>query len=107
MTLRESTRHPDGTGCGAARRDSRLDLRPFRAAAGRRYRARFAATFDRLADGTLRGRSARAEWGEGIRENLMFVRVERHVVLFLDRPEAVVVTDVLHEAMDLPGRVRG
>ncbi len=70
-----------------------------------RYRAKLADAFDRLGEGTLRGRSARAEWGDGVREGLLFVRVERHVVLFVEEPEEVVVVDVLHGAMDLPGRV--
>ena len=71
------------------------------------YLGRLLAAIDRLAEGTLRGRSARAEWGEDVREGLLFVRAERHVVLFIEEPEEVVVVDVLHGAMDLPRRVRG
>lgn len=69
------------------------------------YVGRLLAGIDRLGEGTLRGRNARAAWGDGVREGLLFVRVERHVVLFLEEPGEVVVVAVLHEAMDLPGRV--
>lgn len=72
-----------------------------------RYRAKLHAAFDRLADGTLRGRSAAREWGEGVRDGLLFARVEKHVVLFIEEPEEVVVVELLHEAMDLAARVRG
>lgn len=65
------------------------------------------ASFDRLAEGTLAGRSARAAWGEGVRDELRFVKVGSHVVLFREGADEVVVLDVLHEAMDLPARVRG
>ncbi len=70
-----------------------------------RYRARLQAAFDRLAEGTLRGRSALAEFGEWMPEWLLFVRVERHVVLFVETTEEVVVVAVLHGAMDLPRRL--
>lgn len=72
-----------------------------------RYQTKLKAAFDRLAEGTLRGRSARVEFGEGMPEGLLFVRVERHVVLFVETAEEVVVVDVLHGAMDLPRRVGG
>jgi toxin ParE1/3/4 len=71
------------------------------------YVGRIEAAFARLAAGTLKGRSARAKWGEGVREGLLFVPVEKHVVLFLVEPAEVIIVDVLHEAMDLPGRARG
>jgi toxin ParE1/3/4 len=68
---------------------------------------RLLAAIDRPAEGTLQGRSARAEWGDRVREGLLFVRAERHVVLFIEEPEEVVVVEVLHGATDLPRRVRG
>lgn len=71
------------------------------------YVGRILAAIDRLAAGTLRGRSARARWGDRVREGLLFVTAGRHVVLFVEEPGEVVVLDVLHGAMDLPGRVRG
>lgn len=69
------------------------------------YMAKLHGACHRLADGVLRGRSARAEWGGGIAAGLLFVRVERHVVLFVETAEEVVIVDVLHGAMDLPRRV--
>lgn len=71
------------------------------------YEAEFLAAFERLVDGTLTGRGARAEWGEDMPDDLLFVRVRSHVVTYVDAAERIEVADVLHEAMDLPGRVRG
>lgn len=65
------------------------------------------AAFERIAEGTLRGRDARAAWGEGVRAGLLFAKVGSHIVLFRERPGEVEVVDVLHEAMDLPRRAKG
>lgn len=40
-------------------------------------------------------------------DGLLFARMERHIVLFVEEPDEVVVVDVLHGSMDMARRVRG
>lgn len=70
------------------------------------YEARLLSAFARLADGALPGRSARAEWGAAVPEDLRFVRVGSHVVLFRERDGQVEVVNVLHGRMDLSAWAR-
>jgi toxin ParE1/3/4 len=70
------------------------------------YLAGLTAAFDRLAAGTLRGRSCRREWGRPVPEAWRLVPVKSHVVIYADLPERVLILDVPHGAMDLPGRMR-
>ncbi|SFR64377.1 type II toxin-antitoxin system RelE/ParE family toxin [Litoreibacter janthinus] len=39
-------------------------------------------------------------------EDMRFARAGEHFVVFLDRPDAVIVIDILHSRSDLPGHVR-
>ena len=73
----------------------------------RRYVAAIRATCDRVARGDMPSRSVREAFAPEAPEDLRFVREGAHLILFREREGEVEITDVLHGAMDLPGRVRG
>lgn len=77
----------------------------FGRAQARRYVAGLRAACERIGEGTASGRSVRDVLAPKAPEDLRFVRAGSHVVLFRERGDVVEVTDVLHEAMDLAGRV--
>lgn len=72
----------------------------------RRYIAALRDACQRVAEGTAATRSVREALAPGAPPDLRFVKAGSHYVLFRDTTDEVVILDVLHEAMDVPGRAR-
>lgn len=68
------------------------------------YIAAIQAACERLGSGDLASRRVRDQLAPRAPEDLRFVRVGSHYVLFRESSVAVEVTDVLHAAMDVPRR---
>lgn len=92
----------------SARLDAILDwsLDRFGPRQTERYHAQLRAAFDPLGEGTAPSRSVRDVLAPEAPADLRFVKAGSHYVLFREREGQVEITDVLHGAMDLPGRVR-
>jgi plasmid stabilization system protein ParE len=71
------------------------------------YGAELIAVAEQVADGTLRGRNCAKVWGAGIPSDLFFVPSRSHLIFFTETSSDIVVTDILHKAMDVPGRLSG
>jgi len=67
------------------------------------YEAELLARCDAILKGQAHSRSC-AALVEGA-EDLRFLRAGEHFLVFLDRPDAVVIVDILHSRSDLPRHV--
>ena len=69
------------------------------------YQAKLISAFDDIADGNFPRRNGKAIWSALVRDNLLVARVGSHFVLFLETELEVVIVDILHQVMDIPGRL--
>lgn len=66
------------------------------------YESKLLDTFAQIAAGTLQSRPASAIWNKGLQSDLRVALFGAHRIIFLDLPAEIVVTDILHHAMDTP-----
>jgi plasmid stabilization system protein ParE len=69
------------------------------------YLAALIGSIESVADGSVQGRSCRAVFGESLPEDLHFVRSGRHIVVYVELPKALVVTNFIHVSSDIISRL--
>jgi plasmid stabilization system protein ParE len=63
------------------------------------------ASFEALAAGTAPSRSCRDVFDPSLDARLRLARSGGHVIVFVERPDVVVIVDALHARADLPRRI--
>ncbi len=82
---------------------ARWTIETFGARQAELYEAELLARCDAIVNGRARSRSC-AILVEGAKD-LQFFKAGEHFLVFLDRPEEIIIVDILHSRSDLPHHV--
>ena len=71
-----------------------------------RYGAGLVSAIEAVAAGKTEGRNCLAVFGDNSPSGLFFVSATSHLIFYTLSDTEIVVTDILHQSMDIPGHLR-
>ncbi|WP_375143772.1 type II toxin-antitoxin system RelE/ParE family toxin [Acuticoccus sp. MNP-M23] len=69
------------------------------------YEAEIIARCNAVADGRSHVRKARAAIDPTLPDDLFLTRAGAHLIVFIDRPDEIIIIDFLHPRQDMPRRL--